>query len=342
MVSERWVETLLSAVKPNVGLVKGNWFEEGYDLPLTNFLVRPSLRKMFPYLQHIEMPISGIYLADKESIVIDELADDFAVDLNLLIDCATAGRDVTQIPIGQIVNRDRGLPHDREMSFQIINFLVDRHTIQRDDRVFVAMAHSDDPVIWCGGTLANYLQRRANVQIVLLYGTPQRDREARTICETFPSVDVSCMGHEEFSSVVTIQNRSDLASRLREFDPRFIITHHAHDQHADHRSVNELLQAVLMEYDPNPSLRRVYTANSYYQELGQAAAFSPDTYIDISRQTSIKYDLINRHHSQNPLYWIKMAKILDDLNGAKSGVAAAEPFETLNYCGTPVAQPAFR
>lgn len=342
LVSPQWISLLLSKVSTNVGLVKGNWHEIGYNLPLTNFLVRPSLLKMFPYLRHVEMPISGIYLFDRACVIADELVDDFGVDLDILLRCAHAGKDVEQIAIGEIINRDRGIQHDRDMAFQIISFLVDRHTIQRDDRLLILMAHSDDPVIWCGGTLAQYLERRAEVQIVLNFGTPERDREARTICEVYPAIDITCLGQEEFDSLLNLRNRSELAARIRDFDPRFIITHHAHDQHADHRAVNQLLQAVLMEHDPNPSLRRVLMSNSYYQELGHAAAFLPDIYIDISRHTKTKYDLISHHHSQNPRYWISMARMLDELNGAKSGVAAAESFETLSYCGVPAAQPAFR
>ncbi|MEL6648823.1 MAG: glycosyltransferase [Pseudomonadota bacterium] len=126
-------DTALFAAMPaaraqGVGLVKGAWNDPGDNMPMTRLLVTPAIRQMFPGLDHLRAPNSGIYLVDRRWIAHQELVGTYAADLDVMLRVHASGAEVVEVDIGRIVHDSRNLGHYNAMADVIMAFFLEQQT----------------------------------------------------------------------------------------------------------------------------------------------------------------------------------------------------------------------
>jgi ubiquinone/menaquinone biosynthesis C-methylase UbiE len=128
-----WIDNLIqTAQKTKVDIVKTFWEPTDHDPGLvTNLTVKPLLRLFYPEISHLNSPISGIYLLNKESFDLDSLPDDFSLDIALLIDALERGIQISETKISivrhsTIFNGLRTCDHYFTMADEIMKEIVSR------------------------------------------------------------------------------------------------------------------------------------------------------------------------------------------------------------------------
>lgn len=335
-VSGQWISLLLDKMKGNTGLVKAFWDNPEDPMPVTNLVVKPALKVLLPELAFVEMPISGIYLCDISVFAGQELPDNYAIDLEILIRCYRLGLGIEQVYLGQVFDRLRAISEYRDMSAELLAALHQQVQVQESGPLLLVMAHADDAEIWCGGTLLSYLSAGGLGEVWIATGDEQRNNEANLISSVFGNLTIKCLSRSESSIFSDNQAVSALAETISNLRPKAIICHHYADPHPDHRACFELVNSALMKVNRQSLPDALYLCNSYFNGTSSPhGTFAPNTYVDISSVSDFKYELIKKHASQDVNYWIAMAKCMDQLNGAKTGVGAAEAFERVSFYTLP-------
>ncbi len=126
-----------AARAPGVGLVKGAWNDPNDNMPMTRLLVTPAIRQMFPGLNHLRAPNSGIYLVDRRWIAHQELVGSYAADLDVMLRVHASGADVVEVEIGRIVHDSRNLGHYNAMAEVIMAFFLEQQTRQISEELVV-------------------------------------------------------------------------------------------------------------------------------------------------------------------------------------------------------------
>ncbi|MEO0893943.1 MAG: glycosyltransferase [Pseudomonadota bacterium] len=186
-------DTALFAAMPaaraqGVGLVKGAWNDPGDNMPMTRLLVTPAIRQMFPGLDHLRAPNSGIYLVDRRWIAHQELVGTYAADLDVMLRVHASGAEVVEVDIGRIVHDSRNLGHYNAMADVIMAFFLEQQT-RRISQELVVFAEDAGQVIETAlGALARRARAGGPVTIFLgdLYG-PAAD-VLRDVLSPFPTV----------------------------------------------------------------------------------------------------------------------------------------------------------
>lgn len=330
----QWVGDLLSQLGKGDGLVKAYWSNREDPMPVTNLVVRPLIRRLFPSLAGIRMPIAGIYLVDRDLLDLSTMTDVWPFDVEVLLRVHRAGRGIQQRDLGEVLDTYKPIDVYRGMAWELISFLLNESGSAPADRLLLLVAHPDDAEIWCGGTLLKYLSIGTPVTLVVLTGDEIRRTEAARIWSKHPLVELVLLGQPEFSDGLHNLPRQ-LSALFERVLPTLFITHHPDDLHADHRRCFEVAAAALMMLPRQLMPRRLLTCNSYYERHLQPGSFQPDIYVDISVETELKYRHIGYYSSQDTPFWIEMARRLDEMNGFRSGVRAAEAFQTWRFYNSP-------
>jgi LmbE family N-acetylglucosaminyl deacetylase len=120
--------------------------------------------------------------------------------------------------------------------------------------------------------------------------------------------------------------------------PDIVLTHWVEDTHPDHAASARLVVEALLRYavaygleDVEASRRafpRVWSCDTY-GALGQRGGFEPEWYIDISVAWEQKAYAIGAHQSQNPAYWIELARRQNAFYGYRCNRDYAEGFRRL-------------
>ncbi|MEL6119758.1 MAG: glycosyltransferase family 2 protein [Pseudomonadota bacterium] len=129
-----------------VGLVKGAWNDPNDNMPMTRLLVAPAIRQMFPGLNHLRAPNSGIYLVDRRWIAHQELVGGYAADLDVMLRVHASGAKVVEVEIGRIVHDARNLAHYNAMAEVIMAFFLEQQ-IRRISQELVVFAKDATQVI---------------------------------------------------------------------------------------------------------------------------------------------------------------------------------------------------
>lgn len=332
----QWIDACLDKLAPQTVLVKGAWRSPDDPLPVTRLLVKPALRCHFPSLLRFDMPISGQFLMRRNAFDIEHLADDFALDIDMLLRAEAQGLEMQEVWIGELLHADRSLDAYSEMSFQILSRIIEASSMRISEHIMLVMAHPDDAVIWCGGLLTKYLSCGANVLVISVTGNETTERELHSLGKHFPTVRTKCFRSSEF-----LGNSLELVERLHveleNFAPGLVVTHHLNDPHEDHRSAAQGLLGALMKLGHAALPNTVLMCSPYFCETPGVPSFHPDIFLDISSERMSKCCLIEEHGSQDPQYWIEMTEKMDGLSGIRAGVHYAEAYETMTYYGTPKA-----
>lgn len=212
------------------------------------------------------------------------------------------------------------------------------------DSVMVIMAHPDDEVLGCGGTLA---QLGEGVPLHVLYlacGNPAGSRDGRSIHDLRQDVDLalSTLGKRDVISVTYCQRFDDqrldiypvarlaayLEAEISARDPREIFTHHAGDLNRDHRMVAEAVR-VAVRHSPVESVFACEIPSLHCPAT--LAAFAPSVFVDIASGIDRKVQAMRAYRSERrePPHPRSSESIraLATVRGSQVGMAAAEAFE---------------
>ncbi|MEL7012297.1 MAG: glycosyltransferase [Pseudomonadota bacterium] len=176
-----------------VGLVKGAWNDPNDNMPMTRLLVAPAISQMFPGLNHLRAPNSGIYLVDRRRIAHQELVGSYAADLDVMLRVHASGADVVEVEIGQIVHDTRNLGHYNAMAEVIMAFFLEQQ-IRRISQELVVFAVDAAQVIETAlGALARRSKAGGPVTVFLDDPDLPASRVLRSALAPFPTMRVRAL-----------------------------------------------------------------------------------------------------------------------------------------------------
>lgn len=329
--SREWIDRLTSSYRPDVGLLKGFWTNAKDPMPVTNLVARPSLKRFFPPLESLVMPLSGIYLFNRKNIDWGSLPDNWAFDVAILLEIHRAGLRIEEVFLGEVIDTLKPISNYTNMAFEILDFLSRPPASDLSRNYFFCLAHPDDAELWCGGTMLKLLALGHKVTLLIAAAEDARRQEAIDASRSLKRLSLFFLGPKEFELLDEREHVEEVARHLRTAHPSVIITHHHSDPNLDHRRCHSLVTAALMRLSRNESPKHIYMCNSYYAQMNHLGSFEPDTFVNVTETAEAKYSLIENHRSQNIEFWIRMIRAIDDLNGLRSGVGRAEAFESLSF-----------
>lgn len=218
-------------------------------------------------------------------------------------------------------------------------------------KVLIVVAHTDDEVIGCAGTIARHVAAGDTVNIVYMAdGVTSRDgyqNEELLLREKAATKAQAILGCSNVFNLGFPDNKMDTLSILdvvkpleeiiQEFNPESIYTHHYGDLNVDHRVTH---QAVMTACRPLPSssVKQIYTfevmSSTEWASPGNLP-FLKNYFVDISAFMDIKQEALNAYalemrkapHSRS----IENIMYLARHNGHCVGVDAAEAFMLMRY-----------
>jgi LmbE family N-acetylglucosaminyl deacetylase len=174
-------------------------------------------------------------------------------------------------------------------------------------RVLIVVAHPDDEVLGCGGTIAKLVKKGWECYTLFLgegitSRDPFRDPEKRknelkqlreqatkankilgvkeVFFENFPD--------NRFDGVELLDIVKRIEGYIDEIKPRLIFTHWEGDLNQDHRLVAEAVKIATRPV-PNCSVKAVYTCEVLSSsEWNFSKVFTPNVYVDISETLKVK------------------------------------------------------
>lgn len=321
-----WIEKMLKAVSDGVGMVKSYWHHEIEGWPETYFLIKPMLRRIDPQLAAVSMPISGIYLLDASLLEPKILANDWAIDLDLVYRIHQQGGRIAEVELPIVQHNERPLSAYYDMADELLAYLLRISRRHARRHMLLVMAHADDAEIWSGGALLNHLLDGGSADLIIASAEGERRAEADMLSRQFRALEIHCgdaleAGAAESGAVRDLIERSVLAS-----PPFAVITHAPSDPHPDHVASAIATHAALMRLSQADAPARLFYCNGYFGGNLHHGGFEPDTFVDISNVADAKYAAIRNHASQDPEFWVKMADSMDILNGMRCGARRAEAF----------------
>ena len=102
---------------------------------VTEILVKPLLKILYPMGIRFSQPLSGIIAGKKEFFKQIEFEKNYGVDIGLLIDMIRIGARIKEVNIGRIDNRMRDLTELSEMASQVAEVIIKKTIIeQREEK----------------------------------------------------------------------------------------------------------------------------------------------------------------------------------------------------------------
>jgi LmbE family N-acetylglucosaminyl deacetylase len=223
-------------------------------------------------------------------------------------------------------------------------------TVSLDDkrRVAVIVAHPDDEVLGCGGTIRRHAIAGDEVSVVILAdGETSRtpDAGAATIAkrETAAGAAAAVLGVHRLTLHRLSDNRLDTAPLLDviqlierdigEIAPDIVYTHHAGDLNVDHRRVHEAVITACRPQRGHPVKTLLFCeipSSTEWQAPGARAPFLPNWFVDIDDTLESKMAALRAYDGEmrpwpHPRSYEGVTH-LARWRGASVGCAAAEAF----------------
>jgi LmbE family N-acetylglucosaminyl deacetylase len=215
-------------------------------------------------------------------------------------------------------------------------------------RIAVIVAHPDDEVLGCGGTIRRHVLAGDTVLILILAdGETSRDINSggATIAqrESAAKAAADILGVDKIVLDRLPDNRMDtqplldiakiVEKHIGEFRPDTIYTHHAGDVNVDHNCVHN---AVIVATRPQPGhpvktlLCFETPSSTEWQPPGSGTTFAPNWFVDISDVIEIKMKALHAYSAEmrpwpHPRSY-EGVEYLARWRGATIGCAAAEAF----------------
>jgi LmbE family N-acetylglucosaminyl deacetylase len=216
-------------------------------------------------------------------------------------------------------------------------------------RVAVVVAHADDEVLGCGGTLRRHALEGDEVAVMILADgetsrSSQIGEQAIARRETAARAAAASLGVHHVIVHRFPDNRLDTHARLdivkvveehfRELVPEIVYTHHAGDLNVDHRRVHEAVVTACRPQSDSPVQTLLFfetVSSTEWQPPYSAPAFLPNWFVDISDVLDAKMSALRACYGEEMRAWphprsYEGVEHLARWRGATVGCAAAEAF----------------
>jgi|TARA_R100001530_G_scaffold128257_1_gene97886 LmbE family N-acetylglucosaminyl deacetylase len=210
------------------------------------------------------------------------------------------------------------------------------------ETVLVVVAHPDDEVLGCGGTMAKHGANGDKVHtLILADGFSARLEGASRHTNALRAAET--LGGEPPQFLDLPDNRLDTLPLLNvvklvegvveTLKPTIVYTHHGGDLNVDHRITH---QAVMTACRPLPgsSVTAIYSFEvASSTELSLSQTFQPTHFVDIDLYLETKLDALACYEDEMRCFphsrSLRAVEALAHWRGASVGVEAAESFEIL-------------
>ena len=219
--------------------------------------------------------------------------------------------------------------------------------------ILVCVAHPDDEVLGCGGTMARHVDAGDSVHVIFvadgvaarkgsdadreraLVGRREAARKAAKIigCEPPNHLDFP---DQRLDTVPLLDLTQIIEARLTQIKPDVVYTHHGDDLNADHRRVSEATMTALRP-TPGQKVVAVYgfetLSSTEWVFHSRATAFRPNRFVGIEKTLERKLDALRAYRAEmrdfpHPRSY-ETVQALARLRGSTVGLAAAEAFTVL-------------
>lgn len=218
-------------------------------------------------------------------------------------------------------------------------------------RILVIVAHPDDEVLGCGGTILRHVSEGDEVFLAILGEgvmartgggdeervAKERDRVGEASVRVSRALGIRDMVRHDFPDnrmdrVPLLEIVKVVEGVLARFQPELIYTHFADDLNIDHCIV---ARAVVTATRPLPAngvreIRSFETLSSTEWAFGPRGDFKPDTFVEISSFLEKKIEIMSFYETEvNPFPHPRSAEAIRALGmqrGSQSGLKAAEAF----------------
>ena len=215
--------------------------------------------------------------------------------------------------------------------------------------VFVVVAHADDEVLGCGGTIARHVSEGDAVHVIFMADgvssrtqneTVELDRrnQARDAAMRILGVKywhVLDFPDNQMDSVPLLSVVQALEPIFQKVQPYRVYTHHFSDLNVDHRMTHQAVMTVCRPVPGNSvcEILAFEVMSSTEWATPSAAPFVPNAFVDISNYLPTKVEALAAYgmemrpspHSRSILHIEALAKH----RGYSVGLEAAEAFEVV-------------
>lgn len=216
--------------------------------------------------------------------------------------------------------------------------------------ILVIVAHPDDEVLGCGGTIARYTKEGSKVSCMFL-GKGKSSRFEKNINKGIPTKEQNILQKEaenaamilgiteilfedfpdqEYDNVPFRDIVQSIENVKKKIEPDIIFTHHPGDINIDHQIVYE---AVITACQEN-SVQKIYSFVIPAADAWKADfSFSPNMFVDIKTTFGKKQQAMMAYQSELKVYphprSLKVLEIVSQYWGTILGKEYIEPFEVI-------------
>jgi LmbE family N-acetylglucosaminyl deacetylase len=183
-----------------------------------------------------------------------------------------------------------------------------------NERVLSVVAHPDDAELLCAGTLARAKNDGAAIAICVLCngdkGQPAkpiknlkavRRREMKEAAGLL-GAELFFGGFDDATLTDNFPSRARLIEIYRRFEPSLVLAHSAEDYHTDHRAAAALAEAASWHCASRGHKSKFAPLDSppaiWWMDTLNMSGFAPEFFVDISRYTNLKHEMLACHKSQ--------------------------------------------
>jgi LmbE family N-acetylglucosaminyl deacetylase len=221
-----------------------------------------------------------------------------------------------------------------------------------ENKVVVIVAHPDDEILGCGGTIARHIRDGDEVHVLIMAeGLTSRDQQRNRSAHLPELSGLAKAAHAANNILCTTSltlkdlpdNRMDSLDRLdiikiveefiQEHTPNIVYTHHIGDVNIDHRRIHEAVVTACRPIPGQPVSTLLFfeiASSTEWQPPVSAAVFSPSWFVDISETLDLKLKALRAYQSEmRPWPHSRSVEALENLakwRGATIGVCAGEAF----------------
>lgn len=214
--------------------------------------------------------------------------------------------------------------------------------------ILIVVAHADDEVLGCGGTIRKFAMQGASVNVMLLstgvFGRTgaqesENQERIRSIHKTknILSIDEFLLRDypdNKFDTLSVSEIAKDIEEVVRQKQPQLVITHHSGDLNQDHRQVYHATMIACRPI-PNAPVQALWSCEIPSASGWQATddkPFIPDVFIDITEHMNAKKEALEAYaqemrdfpHARS----YEGCEALARWRGSSVGLGAAEAFVT--------------